>query len=69
MAVGYNEHGSKMSRSDASQIRELFSKVSGLDDTYLAEKLADYYIAHETELTDASVAEFLRDVKLGKVAL
>lgn len=68
-AVGYNESGSKISRSDASKIRELFAKVTGLDDTYLADKLADYYIAHEEEITDASVKEFLRDVKLGRAIL
>jgi hypothetical protein len=68
-AVGYNESGSKISRSDASKIRELFAKVTGLDDTYLADKLADYYIANEEEITDAGVAEFLREVKLGKITL
>jgi hypothetical protein len=60
--AGYRDggFGTKLSRLDASLIRELFSKVTGLADEHLAEKLADYYKANEEEITDTSVKEFLQ---------
>ncbi len=62
--AGYNKEGTKLSRSDAAQIREIFAKVTGLVDVYLAEKLADYYLAHREELEDKSFAEFNHEVVL-----
>ncbi len=62
--AGYNKDGTKLSRSDAAQIREIFAKVTGLVDVYLAEKLADYYLAHEKEIHDKSYEDFNREVVL-----
>jgi hypothetical protein len=39
--AGYNEFGTKLSRYDASQIRQAIAKVIGMDDHELACKLSD----------------------------
>ncbi len=57
--AGYGEHGTKLSRSDASQIRGGIAKALGMDDVELANKLADYYKANEDAITDKSVAAFV----------
>lgn len=57
-AAGYNEHGTKLSRSDASQIRTLIAEIIGMPDEELAKKLADYERQHCDELTEASVKEW-----------
>jgi len=41
--AGHNRDGSKISRSDASKVRTLFAKVTGIDDETLAKMLADHY--------------------------
>jgi hypothetical protein len=68
--AGYCDDGSgtKLSRSDASQIRQLFSEILGIPDEELAKKLADYYKVHEEELTVKGTASFLETLKveLGK---
>jgi hypothetical protein len=56
---GYNENGIALSRSDASQIRQLFATVLGIDDTELARKLADYYKANEDKITGESLKGFI----------
>ena len=57
--AGYGEHGTKLSRSDASQIRSGIALAMGIDDAELARKLADYYKANEDAITDKSVAAFV----------
>ncbi len=57
--AGYGEHGTKLSRSDASQIRSGIAAALGMDDAELACNLADYYRAHEDAITDKSVAAFV----------
>lgn len=54
-----NYHGVVLSRSDASQIRELIAKAIGMDDYDLACKLADAQLAHEND-PDALQAEAQR---------
>jgi hypothetical protein len=46
----------KLSRSDASELQEGLAPVLRVERHELAEMLADYYLAHETELLDAAVA-------------
>ena len=48
---GYNEHGVALSRGNASQIRQLFADVLGINDRVLAELLADYYKVNEDKIT------------------
>lgn len=48
---GFDRRGTRLSRADASQVRQAVSKALGLDDAEVAERLADYYLAHQTELT------------------
>jgi len=55
---GYGVNGTNLSRSDASQIRELFSKVLRINDKELAEKLADYYKNNEDAITKEGTKEF-----------
>ena len=57
--AGNGEHGTKLSRADASRIRCGIAKALGIDDAELAMKLADYYRANEDDITDKSVAAFL----------
>ncbi len=57
--AGYGHGGTKLSRSDASQIRGGIAKAIGMDDEELARKLADHYKANEDAITKASVAAFL----------
>lgn len=57
--AGYGEHGTKLSRGDASQIRSGIALALGMDDAALARKLADYYKANEDAITDKSVAAFV----------
>lgn len=59
--AGYGPEGTKCSRADASQIRQAIARALGMEDSALAEKLADYYLANEQAVTDHSVAEFTRD--------
>ena len=57
--AGYGEGGTKLSRADASQVRQGIAKALGMDDAELARKLADHYKANEDAITDKSVAAFL----------
>lgn len=57
--AGYESSGTKLSRSDASQVRQGIARALGIDDAELARKLADYYKAREDAITNKSVAEFL----------
>ena len=59
-AGGCNSSGVKMSRSEASQVREIFAKVLGMEDEELAKKLADYYIENEQEINEQSSKELLK---------
>lgn len=58
--AGYGEGGTKLSRSDASQVRSGIAAAIGMDDAELARKLADYYKANEAELANASAKAFMR---------
>lgn len=58
--AGYNEQGTKLSRSDASQIRSNIAEILGVDDEELAKKLADFYVANRDEIGKRSTEEFLR---------
>jgi hypothetical protein len=58
--AGCNKEGTKLSRSDASLIRELFSTVTGIHDKDLAEKLADYYKANEKDIIEYAVTQFTK---------
>ncbi len=55
---GYGANGTKLSRSDASQIRKLFTEVLAISDTELANKLADYYLSNQKRITDESIRDF-----------
>lgn len=56
--AGYGEQGTKLSRSDASQIRSGIALAIGMDDAELARNLADHYKANQEAITDAQVAAF-----------
>jgi len=60
--AGYDHMGTKLSRSDASQIRKLFAEVLGMDDVELANKLADYYQINEKRITDESARDLAMHV-------
>ena len=47
--------GLQLSRSDASQLNEMYAKALGISKARLSELLADYYLTHEDELVAKSV--------------
>lgn len=59
MVAGHNREGTKLSRSDASQIRQTFAKVTGIDDNTLATMLADDYLKNRTSLESEAYKNFL----------
>ena len=58
--AGYNNGGTKLSRSDASQIRHGIASAIGIDDEKLASMLADYYKANEDAIAEKSATEFVK---------
>lgn len=54
--AGFGEGGVKISRSDASTIREGIALALGIDDAEIARKLADYYKRNEPEIDARSAA-------------
>ena len=59
---GYGSGGVKLSRSDASQIRQAVAVAIGMDDALLAEKLADYYKANEQALSEQNAKRLLAEL-------
>lgn len=57
--AGYGEGGTKLSRSDASQIRQGIASALGMDDAELARKLADHYKANEAAIAENSAKAFM----------
>lgn len=47
---GYGDKGTNLSRSNASQIRQVIAKALSMDDEELAKKLADYFLANRKEV-------------------
>jgi len=64
--AGYEEAGTKISRSDASKIRNGIAVALGIDDAELACKLADHYKANENEITEKMGLEFLAARGIGE---
>lgn len=58
--AGYGEGGIKLSRADASQVRQGIADAIGMPDDELARKLADYYKANQCALTKKNIDEFAR---------
>lgn len=61
--AGYGDGGTKLSRSDASQIRSRIAEILGMKDDDLAKKIADHYLANRDEITDEAVQAFARFAK------
>ena len=59
MIAGHEGMSTKLSRSDASQIRELFATVTGIDDETLAGMLADYYKANQHQIESDTLHKIL----------
>lgn len=59
---GADKGGVKMSRSEASAVREAVAKAIGMTDEELAKKLADYYNEHEEEISDYSSNILMRAI-------
>lgn len=54
--AGHGDHGStKLSRSDASQIRKAISVAIGMDDHLLAAKIADHYLKEKEKLSIGNI--------------
>lgn len=60
--AGYSNGSTKISRADASEIRQLFSKVFDMDDELVASELADYYLEHKEELSEKCVNDILKQI-------
>lgn len=61
--AGYNEHGTKISRSDASTIRQGIAFAIGMEDKKLAELLADVEKSKSAEDIQNDVTEYLKHMK------
>ena len=64
MLAGYtngNERGTKLSRSDASRIRQEIADIIGMNDEELAKKIADKYMIAENCISE----EILKEILLG----
>lgn len=53
--AGYGPGGAKLSRSDASQIRQGIAKAIGMDDAKLADALSVYYQQNDEAIVDTAV--------------
>lgn len=63
--AGCDTSGTKMSRAEATEVRHAIADAIGMDDKELAEKISDYYIENQDEITDRGVKEFMRAAGLG----
>jgi hypothetical protein len=54
---GYDNNGTRLSRSNASQIRQVLAAALGLDDETVARRLADYAREHEQKVSDHVMRE------------
>lgn len=61
--AGYNEKGIKLSRSDASTIRQGIAFAIGMEDKKLAELLADAEKSKSAEDIQNDVTEYLKHMK------
>lgn len=61
--VGYENHSLKLSRSDASQVCSGIALAIGMDDSELARKIADYYLANKDSITKALIEGFTNEFK------
>lgn len=64
--TGYNEKGTKISRSDASRIRQGIAEALDMSDELLAIHTAEFYLEHEEDITKKSVNEFNKIMEGGK---
>ena len=55
--AGYNKNGAKLSRADASKIRQGVAKALNMQDENLACTLADYYQKHSEEIEDHNMKQ------------
>jgi hypothetical protein len=60
---GYDSSGTKMSRGEASQIRQAISAAIGMDDHELACKLADHYIENQKEIDERTTRDLHRALR------
>jgi len=60
MTAGYDKDGTKISRGDASAIRQLIAKILGFDDWVVADLLAIYYLENHDSLIDRATTDFQR---------
>jgi hypothetical protein len=56
--AGYNEHGTKLSRADVSQIVSKLALIWGIDITKAFNMLADYYLSNQDEIDNKSMLDF-----------
>lgn len=61
--AGYSENGTKLSRSDASTIRQGIAFAIGMEDKRLAELLADAEKSKSAEDIQNDVTEYLKHMK------
>lgn len=57
--AGYDAGGTKLSRSDASQIISTIAEINGINERTAFEKLADHYLMHEDELSNKAAQDLV----------
>lgn len=61
---GHDAGGVRLSRADASQIRQAIAVAIGMSDEELANKLADYYLANEQEVNEVGTRRIVSALKV-----
>jgi hypothetical protein len=59
MKAGYGPEGLKMSRSEASIVRQEIAKAINMEDAKLAEALADHYLTNQQSIDEESTRRLL----------
>jgi len=57
--AGHTSGGTKLSRSDASQIVSTIAEINGINERAVFEKLADHYLKYEDELFNKAAEELV----------
>jgi hypothetical protein len=64
----YGPSGTKLSRSEAAQIRQVIAKAIGMSDEELAVKLSEYFQANQPAISDQNAKAFIAAFGVGRCA-
>jgi len=68
LRMHYGPSGTKLSRSEAAQIRQVIAKAIGMSDEELAVKLSEYFQANQPAISDQNAKAFIAAFGVGRCA-